>query len=133
MQSDRHTTSQSSRVFHAGVGIRPLSIFAVENHLARCRKDQKLPADFVLHSLRHACGTCLGESGADAFTIMRVIGQCKVTVSQRYVHLTLEFFERAFKRLELMSKWETLPSLWRQPGRSLREVRQSDRRGQWFN
>jgi site-specific recombinase XerD len=31
-------------------------------------------------------GTRLGESGADAFTIMRVMGHSTVTVSQKYVH-----------------------------------------------
>lgn len=30
----------------------------------------KLPGEFVLHSLRHTFGTRLGESGADAFTII---------------------------------------------------------------
>ena len=53
----------------------------------------KLPKDFVLHSLRH---TRLGESGADAFTIMKLIeGHSSVTVSQRYVHPSPESVERA--------------------------------------
>src|SRR5215467_1290606 len=60
----------------------------------------KLPADFVLHSLRHTMLTRLGESGADAFTIMRIAGHSSVTVSQRYVHPTPEGMERAFERLE---------------------------------
>jgi integrase len=42
--------------------------------------------DFVLNSLRHTFGTRLGESGADAFTIMRLMGLSTVTVSQRCVH-----------------------------------------------
>ena len=33
------------------------------------------PADFVIHSLRHTILTRLGESGVDAFTIMRIAGQ----------------------------------------------------------
>ena len=44
--------------------------------------------------------TRLGESGADAFTIMRIAGHSSVTVSQRYVHPTPEGMERAFERLE---------------------------------
>jgi hypothetical protein len=56
--------------------------------------------DFVVYSLRHTFGTRLGESGADAFTIMRVMGHSTVTVSQRYVHPTPETLERAFERLE---------------------------------
>jgi hypothetical protein len=42
----------------------------------------------------------LGESGADAFTIMKVMGHSSVTVSQRYVHPTPETLEQAFERLE---------------------------------
>lgn len=52
----------------------------------RVRELLKLPSDFVLHSLRHTYGPRLGEAGADAFTIMRLMGHCTVTVSQRYVH-----------------------------------------------
>jgi integrase len=55
-----------------------------------------LPADFVLHSLRHSALTRLGEAGADAFTIMKLAGHSSVTVSQRYVHPTPESVERAF-------------------------------------
>jgi integrase len=40
----------------------------------------------VLHSLRHTMLTRLGESGVDAFTIMRIAGHSSITVSQRYIH-----------------------------------------------
>jgi integrase len=60
----------------------------------------KLPADFVIHSLRHTMLTRLGEPGADALTIMRIAGHSCVPVSQRYVHPTPEGMERAFERLE---------------------------------
>jgi hypothetical protein len=59
------------------------------------------PADFVLHSLRHTMLTRLGESGVDAFTIMRIAGHSSIVVSQRYVHPTPEAVERAFERLQL--------------------------------
>jgi len=60
-----------------------------------------LPAEFVLHSLRHTFGTRLGEAGADAFTIMRIMGHSSITVSKRYVHPTPETMENAFVALEL--------------------------------
>ena len=44
------------------------------------------PGDFVLHSLRHTMLTRLGESGVDAFTIMRIAGHSSIVVSQRYIH-----------------------------------------------
>jgi uncharacterized protein YdeI (YjbR/CyaY-like superfamily) len=46
----------------------------------------------------------LGEAGADAFTIMRVMGHSTVTASQKYVHPTPEAVERAFERLEAMNQ-----------------------------
>ena len=60
--------------------------------------------DFVLHSLRHTMLTRLGESGVDAFTIMRIAGHSSIVVSQRYVHPTPEAVERAFERLQLHGK-----------------------------
>jgi integrase len=57
--------------------------------------------DFVLHSLRHTMLTRLGESGVDAFTIMRIAGHSSIVVSQRYIHPTPEAVERAFERLQM--------------------------------
>jgi integrase len=72
------------------------------NHLhRRVRKLLALPADFVMHSLRHTMLTRLGESGVDAFTIMRIAGHSSITISQRYVHPSAEAVERAFERLQL--------------------------------
>jgi len=45
--------------------------------------------------------TRLGESGTDAFTIMKIAGHSSGLVSQRYVHPTPEAVERAFERLPL--------------------------------
>jgi integrase len=71
---------------------------------ARVRKLLKLPADFVLHSLRHTFGTRLGEAGADAFTIMRLMGHSTVTISQRYVHPSPEAVELAYERLTELNR-----------------------------
>jgi integrase len=70
---------------------------------ARVRTLLKMPSDFVLHSLRHTFGTRLGESGADAFTIMRLMGHSTVTVSQRYVHPSPEALELAYERMTAMN------------------------------
>ena len=72
------------------------------NHLhQKARTTLKLPKDFVIHSLRHTMLSRLGESGVDAFTIMRIAGHSSITVSQRYVHPSPEAVERAFERLQL--------------------------------
>ena len=51
------------------------------------------------HSLRHTFGTRLGEAGADAFTIMKLMGHSTITVSQRYVHPSTDALERAIGKL----------------------------------
>jgi len=45
----------------------------------------------------------LGEAGADAFTIMRLMGHSTVTVSQRYVHPSPEAVELAYERLTALN------------------------------
>jgi site-specific recombinase XerD len=62
----------------------------------------------VLHSLRHTFGTRLGEAGADAFTIMKLMGHSSVTVSQRYVHSSPESMERAFDRMQTLNRSQAL-------------------------
>jgi len=63
-----------------------------------------LPQQFVVHSLRHTFGTRLGESGADAFRIMKIMGHSSITVSQKYVHPTPDLMERAFEALNSMNE-----------------------------
>jgi integrase len=71
------------------------------NHLhQKTRSALGLPKDFVIHGLRHTMLTRLGESGVDAFTIMRIAGHSSITISQRYVHPSAEAVERAFERLQ---------------------------------
>ena len=89
-------------VFHHANG-GPLSETLLDQQHARVRTLLKLSGDFVLHSLRHTFGTRLGESGADAFTIMKLMGHSSVTVSQRYVHPSPESVERAFERLQVLN------------------------------
>jgi site-specific recombinase XerD len=81
---DRGRGSAKSYVFHHAEGSR-------------------WPADFELHSLRHTFGTRLWEFGADAFTIMRLMGHSTVTVSQRYVHPSPEALELAYECMMAMN------------------------------
>ena len=80
-----------------------MSRFTVRSQHEGLQEKQKLSGEFVIHSLRHTCGTRLGEAGADAFTIMRLMGHSSITVSQRYVHPTPEALERAVERLEALN------------------------------
>lgn len=54
----------------------------------------------------HALGTRLGKFGADAFTIMKLMGHSSITVSRWYVHPSPETIELAFERLTLIGKHE---------------------------
>jgi len=98
----RRAAAKSRYVFADADGIGPVSIYTLEGQHSRVRKALNIP-ECVIHSFRHTFGTRLGESGADAFTIMRIMGHSSVTVSQKYVHPTPEGMERAFKRFEAMN------------------------------
>ena len=97
--------------------VRPMLSSSFDHLHGKLRQMLKLPGEFVLHSLRHTYGTRLGEAGADAFTIMRLMGHSSVTVSQRYVHPTPEAMERAVERLETLNERAArgLPEVGEQP------------------
>ncbi len=78
-------------------------VSSLDHQHTEFRRVLGLPAEFVIHSLRHTMLTRLGESGADAFTIMRIAGHSSVVVSQRYVHPSPESLETAFERLEKLN------------------------------
>jgi integrase len=81
------------------------------------KRKRIFPADFVLHSLRHTMLTRLGESGVDAFTIMRIAGHSSITVSLRYIHPTPEAVERAFERLQLSAQGSEAQGMENEPKR----------------
>jgi integrase len=104
MLTGRNDTAKSpAYVFTGEDGTGSLSVFTLEDQHSRVRKALKL-SECVINSFRHTFGTRLGEAGADAFTIMRVMGHSSVTVSQKYVHPTPEAVERAFERLEALNQ-----------------------------
>lgn len=90
-------------VFHRDDG-KPLSETWTDQQHAAARDLLKLPEEFVLHCLRHTFGTRLGESGADVFTIMKLMGHSTVLVSQRYVHPSPESIERAYERFTKLNR-----------------------------
>lgn len=101
----RRNPAKSEDVFQRADGPKLSQTWLNEQHRS-LRPLRKMPEDFVPHSFRHTFGTRLGESGADAFTIMRLMGSSSVTISQRYVHPSPESMERAFACLEALSDTE---------------------------
>ena len=102
MLKERLEKSSEGLVFRRKDGSRLVQTWVNEQHRA-IRELLKLPKEFVPHSLRHTFGTRLGESGADAFTIMKLMGHSTITVSQRYVHPSPEAVELAVGRMEAMN------------------------------
>ena len=96
------TEADSTWVFPNRDG-KPYLVTSINHLHQKVRESMGLPKDFVIHSLRHTMLTRLGESGVDAFTIMRIAGHSSITVSQRYVHPSPEAVDRAFQRLEALN------------------------------
>jgi hypothetical protein len=79
---------------------QPRAVSGNAGHVGITATSDKAGAAFC----RMAFGTRLGESGADAFTIMRLMGHSTVTVSQRYVHPSPEAVELAYERMTLLNR-----------------------------
>jgi integrase len=99
----RATARCSAFVFPGEFPNKPILVTSLDHQHSKLRKLLKLPTEFVLHGLRHTMLTRLGESGVDAFTIMRIAGHSSVTVSQRYIHPSPEAVENAITRLEALN------------------------------
>ena len=70
------------------------------DHLhAKTRRALKLPAEFVLHSLRHTFCTRLAAAGADVWIIQKLAGHAHIVTSQRYVHAAPEALGIAVQRM----------------------------------
>ena len=104
MLTARQQTARSPWVFTNESSYGPLSWSTVRDQHAVLRKALRLPADAVIHSLRHTMLTRLGESGTDVFSIMKLAGHCSVVVSQKYVHPSSESLGRAIERLDAMNR-----------------------------
>jgi len=93
-------------VFRTATG-DPLYHTWLNQQHAAVRQALGFPSDFVLHSLRHTFGTRLGEIGAEAFTIMSLMGHSTVTVSQKYVHPSSKSMRLAMERMDAATKVHT--------------------------
>lgn len=54
---------------------------------------------FMLYSLRHTFPSRLGEARCDAWTLARIAGHSRISMSERYVHPSDDAVQRAFGRL----------------------------------
>ncbi len=100
MLKDRFSRLAVNDLVFPGASInKPFLASSLAHQHTDVRTSTKLPADFVIHSLRHTFLTRLGAAGADAFTIMRIAGHSSIVVSSRYVHPSDDAMEAAFEKL----------------------------------
>jgi integrase len=74
MLKQRSDLGRIGLVFSRSNGLPLAQTWMNEQH-QKVRDLLNLPEDFVAHSPRHTFGTRLGEANADAFTIMKLMGQ----------------------------------------------------------
>ncbi len=100
MLKTKMESDNSIGIFPDRNGNLPYRISSLDHQHKRVRRRLHLPEEAVIHSLRHTHLTRLGESGADAFTIMKIAGHSSITVSEKYVQPSSESMERVFERLQ---------------------------------
>lgn len=65
--------------------------------------------DFRFHDLRHTAATRMADAGADAFTIMKILGHSDIRMTARYTHATDAALRRAVTNLDpnsvLVTNW----------------------------
>ena len=52
----------------------------------RLRKAADLPADIVIHSLRHQGASMMLASGADLATVRDILGHADISTTEKYLH-----------------------------------------------
>ncbi|HSK71835.1 MAG TPA: site-specific integrase [Pyrinomonadaceae bacterium] len=56
--------------------------------------------DFRFHDLRHTAATRMADAGADAFTLMKILGHSDIRMTSRYTHATHAALRRAVENLD---------------------------------
>jgi integrase len=92
--------SQSEFVFVRQDRKTPVSKWTLDKQQARLRKKFNLPWDATIHSFRHSVATRLGLSGADPFTMQKLMGWSSITVAEKYVHPIPEAKRAAMRQLK---------------------------------
>lgn len=59
--------------------------------------------DFHFHDLRHTAATRMADAGADAFTLMKILGHSDIRMTARYTHATDGALRRAVEKLDAKS------------------------------
>jgi integrase len=71
----------------------------IKHSLTSALKAAKI-RDFCFHDLRHTAATRMADAGADAFTLMRILGHSDIRMTTRYTHATDQSLRRAVANLD---------------------------------
>lgn len=74
----------------------------VKHSFSRAVNEAKI-RDFRFHDLRHTAATRMADSGADAFTLMKILGHSDIRMTARYTHATDTALRRAVTNLDANS------------------------------
>lgn len=61
--------------------------------------------DFRFHDLRHTAATRMADAGADAFTLMKILGHSDIRMTSRYTHATDAAIRRAVENLDTSAQF----------------------------
>lgn len=75
----------------------PINSEGLKSGFMRARIKAGLP-DLHFHDLRHSCASILLASGADLYTISRILGHSSTRMTERYTHLQTGAQEAALER-----------------------------------
>ena len=82
----------------------PINSEGLKSGFSRARVKAGMP-DLHFHDLRHSCASILLASGADLYTISRILGHSSTKMTERYAHLQTDAqsvaLERAFSESAL--------------------------------
>lgn len=66
-----------------------VGIEGIKSAWRRAREDADMP-DVNFHDLRHSCASILIATGADLFTVSKILGHSSVKTTERYAHMQIE-------------------------------------------
>ena len=72
-----------------------LTVRSIERIMDKITEDAEIDKHITPHKLRHTCATLLHKSGADEFTIQKILGHESIATTQIYTHADLNDVRQA--------------------------------------
>ncbi|HEV7642529.1 MAG TPA: tyrosine-type recombinase/integrase [Pyrinomonadaceae bacterium] len=90
----------------------------IKHSLTRALKVAQIE-EFCFHDLRHTAASRMADAGADAFTLMKILGHSDIRMTTRYTHATDKAIRRAVTNLDASRQFsdQSVTEVKRQPSR----------------